>query len=187
MSMDLNFESPPGDLPKKFVECLVLLPNLNTLEIFSTGHGELYLGGFRWGSIRFPGIRELEIDRMTMELVGRCPNVESVTVRRPFSSRGVAFLGSYGKGLKKLKRVVGVHEGTIKSGKLKDILAGGTCSLAIHHGSCAELFGPPGNWHQGCDWVLRCTWCESLCPGLANISTSHLISPSSEMPNTSNH
>lgn len=105
----------------KFIACLVLMPNLKTLEVFSTNHNELFLGGLKQKSARFPSVRELGISEATVKLVGNCPNVEGVTVRGILFSTGAALLGSHGKELGKLKRVVGVHEAAVKPGRLKGI------------------------------------------------------------------
>ena len=129
--MDLKPGSAPEDLMAKFIECLALLPNLKTLEVFSTVRAGVPPGGFGQKSTWSRAIRELTIDGTTMELVGRCPNVESVTVRRMLSSGGATLLGSYGKGLKKLKRIVKVHVSAVKQGKLGDILVEDTRSLII--------------------------------------------------------
>ena len=134
----------------KFIDCLVLLPNLKTLEVFITSRDGLPLEGLRQKSTRFPSIRELGINERTMEFVGRCPNVEGLTIRGRLSSGGIALLGSYRKELKKLKRIAGVRGCAVKPGKLGGgILIRVTRSWAIHYGSCAGLSGPPGNLHRG--------------------------------------
>ena len=123
LSVDSNFASALGDSPTRFFDCLVLLPNLKTLEVFSTARDWVLPGGFGQESTRFHSICELAINETTMELVGRCPNVESVTVSGTLPPESAALLGSHGKELKKLKRIAGVHGGAVRSGKLKDILA----------------------------------------------------------------
>ena len=148
LSVDLYFTRAPEDLMAKFIDCLALLPNLKTLEVFSTTRDGLPPGVFRQKSTWSHAIRELTIDGTTMELVGRCPNVESVTVRGTLFPEGATLLGSYGKGLKKLRRIVEVHESAVKQGKLEDILVRCTRSLMVHHGSCAGLSGPPRNLHR---------------------------------------
>ena len=147
LTVELDIRSAPKDLMTKFFDCLVLLPSLRTLEVFNTSHVGLPLRSLRKRSTRFPGIRELGIDRTTMELVLRCLNVESVTVRGRLTSRGATLLGSYGNGLKELKRIV-VDKTAVTQGKLGDILVKGTRSLMIHHRSCAGLSGSPRNLHQ---------------------------------------
>ena len=157
MFVDLDFGSAQEDLMAKFTGCLVLLPNLKTLEVFSTNRNEPFLGGLRQKSARFPSVRELGISEPTVKLVGNCPNVEGVTIRGILFSAGAALLGSHGKELKKVKRVAGVHEAAVGPGKLKYILASCAHSLTMRHGSRAGLSGPPRNLHQGHNWALRCT------------------------------
>ena len=106
----------------KFIGSLALLPNLKTLEVFSTDRNELFLGGLKQKSARFPSVRELGVSEATVKLVGNCPNVEGVIVRGVLFSGGAVLLGSHGKELRKLKRIAGVHEGAVGSGMLKDIL-----------------------------------------------------------------
>ena len=159
LSVDLDLRSAPKDLTTKFFDCLVLLPGLRTLEVFNTSDFGLPLKRLRRRFTQFPSIRELGIDKTTMELVLRCPNVESVTVRGTFFSTGAPLLGSYGNGLKKLKRIV-VDKTVVKQGKLGDILIEGTRLLMIHHRSYAGLSGPPRNLHQGWNFC-----CKSLCRG----------------------
>lgn len=116
--MDLDINGTPKDLITKFFDCLVLLPNLKTLDIFSTNYHGVFLGLNR-KSTKFHSIRELRIDEPTAELVWECPNVESVTIRGTLSSGCAALLEPRGKELKKLKRIVGVHNSEVERGKPK--------------------------------------------------------------------
>jgi hypothetical protein len=104
----------PKDLMTKFVDCLVQLPNLRTLEIFGVSQPITELLQKR---ARFPGIRELWISEPLAEFVGSCPNVESVTFTDGLSWDGTEILSSQGK---KLKRVAGVHQGYVWQGELRD-------------------------------------------------------------------
>ena len=143
--MDLDITDTPEDLlMTKFFDCLVLLPNLRTLEIFSTSHNGVF-SGLKQRSAQFPSVRELGVNGATVELVWRCPNVESVTIRGAL--RNVASLESHGEKLKNLKRIVGVREGVVGPGKLKDAFWSGIRSFATHHGSCAVLSVPPRDLH----------------------------------------
>lgn len=126
LSVDLRFMNAPKDLMTVFVDCLVRLPNLRTLEIFSTSHLDPITRGLKRKCARFPSIRELGISNATMKFVGSCPNVESVIVTDGLSGDGAPILSSYGKELGKLKRVVGVNECYVREGELKDILVGDT-------------------------------------------------------------
>jgi len=103
-----------------FIDCLIRLPNLRTLEIFSTSHIGPITKGLKRKSARFPSIRELEVSNALAKFVGCCPNVESVSYADGLSWDGATLLCSYGKELKKLKRVLGVSEGCTWLGELKD-------------------------------------------------------------------
>ena len=123
MFVDLDFGSAPEDLMAKFIGSLVLLPNLKILEVFSASRNELFLGGLKQRSARFPSVRELGVSEATVKLAGNCPNVEGIIVRGILFSEGAALLGSHGTELRKLKRIAGVHEGAVGPGMLKDIPA----------------------------------------------------------------
>ena len=82
MFVDLDFDSAPGDLMAKFVGSLVPLPNLKTLEAFSTDHNELFLGGLKQKSAWCPSVRKLGVNEATVKLVGNCPNVEGAEAHR---------------------------------------------------------------------------------------------------------
>ena len=116
LSVDLIVHLPPGDLVTTFFDCLALLPNLKTLDIFTPNRKGVF-SGLNQKSAQFHSIRGLGVTEATAELVWRCPNVESVTIRG--EAGGTALFGSRRKNLKKLKRVVGVHEGAFEPGKLK--------------------------------------------------------------------
>ena len=53
-----------------------------------------------------------------MEIIRNCPNVESITVGED-SPSDIKTLISYGKGLKKLKRIAGVDDIDILRSKLR--------------------------------------------------------------------
>jgi hypothetical protein len=103
----------------KFIDCLVRLPNLRTLEVFSTSHLSPITKGLKRKSARFSSVRELAISNRTAKFIGCCPNVETVTAPDQLSLGGATVLSSYGKGLEKLKRVVGVAEDSVRLGKLE--------------------------------------------------------------------
>ena len=107
LSVDLSFTDVPEDLMTKFVDCLVQLPNLRTLEVYSTSHIHRVRRGLERECARFPNIRELWAGVVLEELLGCCPNVESVAVLGGLfsgtpSSRGIE--------LKNLKRVAGITD-----------------------------------------------------------------------------
>ena len=121
--MDLQFTDAPKDLMRNFVDCLVRLPNLRTLDILSTSYIYPVEQGLERECARFPSIRELWLGDMLGTFIGSCPNVESVTVVGGLSS-DVRVLCLQAKELKKLKRVAGVHKLHVLSGELRDTLAG---------------------------------------------------------------
>lgn len=121
LSVDLYFKYAPKDLMSKFIDCLVRLPNLRTLEIFSTSHLSPITRGLKRKSARFPSVRELAISNRTAKFIGSCPNVETVIAPDLLTLEGATILSSHGKGLEKLKRVIGVAEESVRLGKLKDI------------------------------------------------------------------
>jgi hypothetical protein len=135
----------------KFIDCLVRLPNLRTLEVFSATHVGPITKGLKRKCARFPGIRELGISNATVKFVGSCPNVESIIVTDTLTWDGAPVLNLYGRTLGKLKRVMGIHESFVHHGELGD-LVGDIGSLADHYGSCPELPGPPGYLHQVYTW-----------------------------------
>ena len=115
--MDLDAHHFPKDLMTKFFDCLVLLPNLKTLEIFSTSHDGMFLE-VKGRSTQFPSVRELVGGERAMEFLWRCPNVERLTIRG--TPRDNALPASHGENLKQLRRIAGVREGVVGTGKLKD-------------------------------------------------------------------
>jgi len=108
----------PKDLMTKLVDCLILLPNLRTLEIFNTNEFDhITRGRLERKRARFPSVRELLVDKSLTLFIEKCPNVESITVTRSRLT-GVESLISYGMGLKRLKRVAGVYKTDIYRGEL---------------------------------------------------------------------
>ena len=120
LSVDLDFTGNPKDLMTKFVDCLARLPNLRTLDIFSASHIGPITRGLRRKCARFPGIRELWIDRTLIKFIGSCPNVESITTTDGLCWKSAEVLGSHGKGLKKLKRVAWIYGENLLRGKHRE-------------------------------------------------------------------
>jgi len=121
--VDLQFAGAPKDLMTKFVDCLVQLPNLRTLDIFGTSSIDPMKQGLKRECARFLSIRELWIGDMLGTFVGSCPNVESVTAVGGLSW-DVGVLCLQAKELKRLKRVAGVHKLHVLRGELRDTLVG---------------------------------------------------------------
>ena len=109
ISVDLPVRTggTPKDLMMEFVDCLVRLPNLRTLEIFDVSNTAAIATALERRRAHFPGIRELQASGALAEFIGRCPNVESVTA---IDGPSVRILRTHGKELKRLRRVVGVQK-----------------------------------------------------------------------------
>jgi len=128
--VDLQFAGAPKDLMTNFVDCLVRLPNLRTLDIFSTSSIESVKQGLRRECARFPNIRELWIGDMLGTFVGSCLNVESVTTLGGLSC-DVRSLCLQARELKRLKRVAGIHKLDLLQGELREFLVEGDYWLKL--------------------------------------------------------
>lgn len=117
--MDLLFTGASKNLMTKFVDCLVRLPNLRTLDIFSTSHIDPMKEGLKLEYAIFPSIRELWIGDMVARFVASCPNVESVTATGGLSW-DIGVLCLQAKELKRLKRVAGVGKEHVCLGELRN-------------------------------------------------------------------
>jgi len=89
----------------KFLDCLVWLPNLKTLEILSIGLNAYPSRNLRRRA-RFPSIRELRITSLFHRFVRKCPNLESLTLTDGRYTYSPVPIGPY---CRKLKRVGGVN------------------------------------------------------------------------------
>ena len=102
---------------EKFVDCLIRLPNLRVLEIYSATDPVPITRELERRCAQFPSVRELAVGDLSMAFVGSCPNLESIRILTN-STAGIASLVSYGKGLKRLKRVSGMTSEYIQQGEL---------------------------------------------------------------------
>jgi len=100
--VDLSFRDAPDDLMKKFIDTLVRLPNLRTLELLSVSHRSPVTAGLRRKCAKFPSIREMTVCSMYPDFIRSCPNLESLTFRRGFVEHSCAAVSSYGAGLKRV-------------------------------------------------------------------------------------
>ena len=105
LSVDLRFGGAPSDLMKKFVDTLVRLPNLRTLELLSVSHRSPVTTGLRRKCAKFPKIREMIVDDTYPDFIKSCPNLRNLTFRHGFSPRACVAITLHGAGL---KRVAGV-------------------------------------------------------------------------------
>ena len=146
LSTDLWFTDTTKDLMTIFVDCLVKLPNLRTLEVFSTNRTGLVTKGLSRVYARFPSIRELWVDGVSVQFARGCPNLESVTVTG-LAPQNICLYGNVSKGL---KRVAGVPPEYVWLGESRDTFRPeAPIHRGYHNGSRAGLAGPPGGLHRG--------------------------------------
>ena len=101
LSVDLSFKGAPKDLMTKFVDVLVRLPNLRTLELLSVSHRVPVTRGLKRTCAKFPTIREMIVCSVYPDFIKSCPNLESLTFIYGFSEE-CDVLSSYGAGLKRV-------------------------------------------------------------------------------------
>ena len=104
-SVCLHLSLAPEDLITKFVECLVQLSNLKTLEILGAGPRAPISRALKRKYATFPSIRELRIIPACHHFIKNCPNLESLTFTRPLDTHAPATIISHAKGL---RRIAGV-------------------------------------------------------------------------------
>jgi len=90
----------------KFVDVLVRLPNLRTLELLSSTHRSPITRALKRKCANFPTIRELTLCTVSFVFMKTCPNLENVTFRHGFGQAATDPLSLYGAGLKRLKGVL---------------------------------------------------------------------------------
>ena len=131
----------------KFVDLLVRLPNLRTLELLGVTHRSPVTRGLKRKCAKFPNIREMTVCSTYPDFIRSCPNLESLAFRHGFDQGSSDALSSYGS---ELKRVGGV---------------GISCSSDVECGS-HELPSDPKRPLNGPIGVVR------SCPKLQEISFS---------------
>jgi hypothetical protein len=104
-SVHLHLSLAPEDLITRFVNCLVRLPNLRTLEILSAGPRTPISKALKRKYATFPSIRELRITPACHHFIKNCPNLDSLTFTRSLDMHAPATVISHGKGL---RRIMGV-------------------------------------------------------------------------------
>jgi len=102
LSVDLAFRDAPKDLMKKFVDTLLRLPNLRTLELLGISHRSPVAAGLKRKCATFPNIREMIISPKYPDFVMSCPNLESLTFRHGFTSRSSVAINLCGAGLTRI-------------------------------------------------------------------------------------
>ena len=81
MPVDLSFSDTPKDLMMKFVDALVRLPNLKTLDLWDVSHRSPVTRGLKRKCAEFPSIREKTIRSAYPDFIRSCPNLESLIFR----------------------------------------------------------------------------------------------------------
>ena len=90
----------------KFVDCLVRLPNLKTLEILGVGARAPVSKALKRKYAVFPSIRELRITPACHHFIRNCPNLDDLTFTCGLDSHAPSTILSHGKGLKRIAGVV---------------------------------------------------------------------------------
>jgi len=90
----------------KFVDVLVRLPSLRTLELLDVTHRTPVTRGLKLKCAKFPNIREMTVCSTYPDFIRSCPNLESLTFRRGLVEDSPKALRSYGA---ELRRVGGVE------------------------------------------------------------------------------
>jgi hypothetical protein len=104
-SVYLHLSLAPEDLITKFVECLVRLSNLKTLEILGAGPRAPISKALKRKYATFPSIRELRITPACHHFIKNCPNLENLTFTRSLDTHAPATILSHGE---RLRRITGV-------------------------------------------------------------------------------
>jgi len=94
----------------KFVDCLVRLPNLKTLEILRVSSRAPVSKALKRKHAIFPSIRVLRITHASHHFIRNCPNLEDLTFTTGLDTHAFTTLRSHGNGL---KRIMGVNDITV--------------------------------------------------------------------------
>jgi hypothetical protein len=100
ISVNLHLQSSPPDLMTKFIDCLVRLPNLKTLEILDIDLMDVVPKALERELATLPSVRELRILPECHHLVEKCPNLESLIFTRPPDEHALSTVLSRGQGLR---------------------------------------------------------------------------------------
>ena len=97
---------------KKFVNVLVRLPNLRTLELLGVSERDPVTRGLSRKCAEFPSIRKMTVCSVYPDFIKSCPNLESLTFRDDIGKHYSETLQSYGGELKRIRGLkVGVFVG----------------------------------------------------------------------------
>jgi len=160
-SVQLCFDWAPEDLMTKFVDCLVRLPNLKTLEILSVSSRAPVSKALKRKYARFPSIRELRITHACHHFIRNCPNLENLTLTNGFDMHSPASIRSHGGGL---KRIAGVDIYSVRGvyGEFANRSSGlNSRSDEGHHSDRLGLPEPSGDRHF---WSYRSEYSTQVMP-----------------------
>jgi len=149
-SVQLHFSWAPEDLMTKFVDCLLRLPNLKTLEILGVGARAPISKALKRKHTIFPSIRELRITHACHHFIRNCPNLENLIFTNGVDTHSPATVRSHGGGL---KRVAGMDYHTSRCGwGICGEFANKSPGLSnhseeAHHSGCLGLPEPSGDRH----------------------------------------
>ena len=86
----------------KFVDVLVRLPNLRTLNLLDISHRGPVTKGLKRKCAKFPNIREMTICPSYCGFIECCPNLESLTFKDDLMQYTQITISSHGAGLKRV-------------------------------------------------------------------------------------
>ena len=104
-SVILWFRGAPDDLMEKFVDCLIQLPNLDTLKILDASSRAPISNELSRVDAVFPRIRALRITSACHLFIRNCPNLEDLTFTNLLTPEACDTIAVNGQ---TLKRVAGV-------------------------------------------------------------------------------
>ena len=148
-SVNLHLQYSPPDLMNKFIDCLVRLPNLKTLEILDIDPGDAIPRALKreLATFTLPSVRELRILPECHHLVENCPNLESLIFTRPADERAHSTVLSHGQGLRCIAGMSLYRERDLNSESLNGVSTSPMDHSKAYNSGCSGLPKPSGDWH----------------------------------------
>ena len=171
-SVNLHLQYSPPDLMNKFVDCLVRLPNLKTLEILNIDPGDAIPMALEreLATFTLPSVRKLRILPECHNLVENCPNLESLIFTRPADERAHFTILSRGQGLKCIGGM-SLYRGRDLDGESPN---GGSTSpmdySKAYNSGCSGLPKPSGDRHLR---LHRGKYSTQRMPGIHDLHPHH--------------